>query len=176
MTHRLFVAVRPPDEVRDALIDTIEGLDGARWQADEQLHLTLRFIGEVDTPVANDLAAAFAGIVAPPFDLSLEGVSYFERKGMPTSIWARVPLVPELTRLQRKVERACQSVGLPPESRRFMPHITIARLPRTAGWIAPWLARHAGLRTTWPVEEFILFESHLLASGAHYEAVAHFPL
>ena len=70
MSHRLFIAIRPPAVVRDALIDTMEALDGARWQDDDQLHLTLRFVGEVERAVANDLAAALEAISMPPFGLS----------------------------------------------------------------------------------------------------------
>lgn len=176
MSHRLFIAIRPPVPVRDTLIDTMEALEGARWQGDEQLHLTLRFIGEVERPAANDLAAGLASIVWPPFELALEGVSHFERKGMPSAIWARVPPVPELTGLRTKIERVCDLAGLGRETRRFTPHITIARLSHHTGPVAPWLTRNAGLRTAWEVDGFTLFESHLLASGAHHEIAAHYPL
>jgi 2'-5' RNA ligase len=176
MSHRLFIGIRPPVPVREGLIDTMEALEGARWQDDEQLHLTLRFIGDVERPVANDLAASLASIVSPSFELAVEGVSHFERKGMPTAIWARVPPTPELKGLRTKIERACDLAGLGRETRRFTPHTTIARLTRHTGPIAPWLARHSGLRMTWQVDGFTLFESHLLASGAHYEAAGHYPL
>jgi 2'-5' RNA ligase len=176
MSHRLFIGIRPPIHVRDALIDTMEALDGARWQDDEQLHLTLRFIGEVERPVANDLAAALASITWASFELALDGVSHFERKGVPTAVWARLPPSPELNGLRTKIERACDLAGLGRETRRFTPHITIARLNRSSGAIAPWLARHAGLRAAWQVDAFTLFESHLLAAGAHYEVAARYPL
>jgi 2'-5' RNA ligase len=176
MSHRLFIGIRPPISVREALIDTMEALDGARWQNDEQLHLTLRFIGEVERPLANDLADALAAVAWPSFELTLEGVSHFERKGVPTAIWARVLPTPELNGLRAKIERACDLAGLGRETRRFMPHITIARLNRQSGPIAPWLTRHAGLRAAWQAQGFALFESHLLTSGAHYEVAAHYPL
>lgn len=176
MSHRLFIGIRPPVSVREALIDTMEALEGARWQDDEQLHLTLRFIGEVERPVANDLAAALASIAWPPFELALVGVSHFERKGVPSAIWARISPSPDLAGLRAKIERACDLAGLGRETRRFTPHVTIARLGRNTGPIAPWLARHAGLHSTWRVDGFSLFESHLLASGAHYEVAAHYPL
>jgi 2'-5' RNA ligase len=176
MPHRLFIGIRPPVPVQEALIDTMEAVEGARWQDDEQLHLTLRFIGEVERPVANDLAAALASIASPSFELALEGVSHFERKGMPSAIWARVAPILELEGLRKKLERACDLAGLGAETRRFTPHITIARLTRHASPIAPWLARHSGLRLTWQVDGFTLFESHLLASGAHYDIAGYYPL
>lgn len=176
MSHRLFIGIRPPPAVRQVLIDTMEALDGARWQDDEQLHLTLRFIGEVEREVANDLAVALASIAMPSFELTLEGVSHFERKGVPNAIWARIAPASELQRLWAKVERVCDLAGLGCETRRFTPHITIARLPRHAGPIADWLARNAGVRATWHAEGFSLFESHLLAFGAQYEVAKHYRL
>jgi 2'-5' RNA ligase len=176
MSHRLFIGIRPPVHVREALIDTMEALEGARWQGDEQLHLTLRFVGDVERPVANDLAAALATIAWPRFDLALEDVAHFERKGMPTAIWARVLPTAELNGLRAKIERACDVAGLGRETRRFTPHVTIARLSRHTGPIAPWLSRHARLRANWQVDAFTLFESHLLASGAYYEPAASFSL
>lgn len=150
MPHRLFIGIRPPAPVRDALIDTMEALEGARWQHDEQLHLTLRFVGVVERPVANDLAAALTSIAWRSVEMVLEGVSHFERKGMATAIWARVRHTPEIEGLRKKVERACELAGLGRETRRFTPHITIARMSRHhTGPLAPWLTRHDNLRATW---------------------------
>jgi len=176
MSHRLFIGIRPPAAVREVLVDTMEALEGARWQDDEQLHLTLRFVGDVERALANDLAAALESIAWPSFELTLRGVSHFEHKGIPGAVWARVPPTPELNGLRMKIERVCDLAGLGRETRRFTPHITIARLNRHAGSIAPWLARHAGLNATWQVDAFTLFESHLLASGAVHEIAARYPL
>jgi 2'-5' RNA ligase len=103
-------------------------LEGARWRNDERLHLTLRLVGEVEREVANDLAAASATIASPPVELGLRGVSHFERKGIPTAVWTQVPLAPGLERLRAKIGQACDLVGLGRETRRFTPHVTIARL------------------------------------------------
>lgn len=176
MTHRLFIALRPPEQIRNALLDVMEGVEDARWQGDELLHVTLRFAGELETPGANDLAAALGKVRAPGFDLRVQGTGTFERKGRPTSLWARVPLVEPLEALRQKVEHACEAVGLPRETRRFTPHITLARLGRSAR-LDTWLPFHADLRTTsWTVKQFLLFESHLGSGGAHYEAVASYAL
>src|SRR5690606_20008278 len=91
MSHRLFIAIRPPAPVREALLDTMEGIEGARWQDEEKLHLTLRFAGEVERPAANDLAAALGRIAAAPFALRIAGVGHFERKGQPHTLWAGAP-------------------------------------------------------------------------------------
>lgn len=177
MPHRLFIGIHPPEHVREALLDIMEGVEGARWQDADQLHLTLRFVGEVETPVANDLAAELARVSGPPFALSVAGVGTFERKGLPTAIWARVPLAAELEGLRQKVERACESAGLGLESRRFTPHITLARLNRSSGDVGAWLASCGDLRAgPWNVEGFKLFESHLGRDGAEYEAAASYSL
>nr|WP_166175214.1 RNA 2',3'-cyclic phosphodiesterase [Altererythrobacter segetis] len=169
---RLFVAIRPPPAVREALLGAMGGIDGARWQDDEQLHLTLAFVGEVGSAQARDLTGALEEADSPAFALEAAGVGHFERKGLPTAVWARVPLTEPLARLQRRVERACRRVGLEPEKRGYRPHITLARLPRSAGPIGDWLAQHGTLRAgPWEVEGFTLYESVLRPDGAHYSAL-----
>ena len=175
--HRLFVAIRPPREVRETLLDAMGGIEGARWQDDDQLHLTLRFAGELEGPQAEDLADALAQVAAQGFDLTVHRVGHFEKKGVAHTIWAGVAPSEGLTVLQRRVERACRSAGLPPETRRYAPHITLARLNRASGPIGGWLAQHALLAGgTWPVESFALFESHLAPTGPEYARIATYPL
>ena len=175
--HRLFVAIRPPAPIRDLLIDTMEGLDAARWHGEDQLHLTLRFIGEVETPLANDLAAALGQVSGEPFDLALEGVGTFDKRGRVHTLWAGLAASPELLALQRKVEQACQRCGLEAEHRRFAPHITLARVNRAAGPLEPWLATHRNLASPpWQASEFRLYESTLGRDGPHYEPVARYAL
>ena len=181
MPHRLFIGIRPPEAVRDILLDTMEALDGARWVDEDNLHLTLRFIGEVERPVANDLAEALGRIDAPRFPLQIEGTGAFDRSqrhhSYPHAVWARVPPTDALESLRHKVERACDSVGLGRETRRFTPHVTLARTDRAtepvAGWLAAWGELAAG---PWTVEDFILFESRLGHSGAAYEEVVRYAL
>ena len=168
--HRLFVAIRPPEAVRDLLIDTMEGAD-LRWQDDDQLHLTLRFIGEVERPLANDLAAALSSVAFPPFDLAIQGVGRFDH-GRRGALWAGVRPKEELNALAAKIERACQATGLQPERRAYHPHITLARWSGGKPNLDSWLEQHSALRSdTWAVREFILYESRLGQGGAHYEPV-----
>jgi len=155
----------------------MEGIEGARWQGEEQLHLTLRFAGEVDTPLANDLADRLGTLTCPPFPLAIRGVGHFERKGHPRAVWAGIAPSPELEVLQRKVERACQEVGLEPEHRRFTPHVTLARLNSASGPIAPFLLARSGLASApFTVDGFTLYESHLGETGSIYEPVVRYPL
>jgi 2'-5' RNA ligase len=177
MSHRLFVAVRPPEPVRERLLDAMEGLEGARWQDEEHLHLTLRFIGEVERPLANELADALSRVEAPPFPLAIAGVGHFERKGRPHALWAGLAASEGLEVLRQRVECACTSVGLERETRRFAAHITLARLGPGSGAIGGWLAANGALRTEpWEVEAFSLIESHLAHTGALYEEVVRYPL
>jgi 2'-5' RNA ligase len=174
--HRLFVAIRPPEPIRDLLIDAMDDSPDFRWQEDEQLHLTLRFVGEVDRPVADDLAA-LSRIRSEPFELRITGVGRFEQRNS-GALWAGVEPKEPVAALAAKVERACQSVGLEPERRAFHPHITLARWKgRRTREVKDYLERHGGLSSDlFAVDQFILFESRLSRHGAHYEAVARYPL
>jgi len=175
--HRLFVAIRPPEPIRDLLIDAMDDSADFRWQDDEQLHITLRFVGEVDRPLADDLAAALGRIQSPRFELRVGGVGRFEQRSS-GALWAGVEPKEPLAALAAKVERVCQQVGLEPERRAFHPHITLARWRgRRTREIAAFLDRTRGLASEpFDVAKLILFESHLSKHGAHYEAIAEFPL
>ena len=175
--HRLFVAIRPPEDIRDLLIDAMD--DGAdfRWQNDEQLHLTLRFVGEVDRPIAEDLANALSRVRTERFSIRINGVGRFEQRSG-GALWAGVEPKEPVAVLAAKVERACQQVGLEPEHRAFHPHITLARWKgRRTRELAHFLERKRGLASeAFEVDAFSLFESRLSRHGAHYEEVASFPL
>ncbi|MEO7655549.1 MAG: RNA 2',3'-cyclic phosphodiesterase [Sphingomicrobium sp.] len=174
--HRLFVALHPPEFVRDLLIDAMD--DGAhfRWQSDDQLHLTLRFIGEVERPLADDLAQALTSIRAPAFELRLSGLGSFDRRSGGV-LWAGVEPAEPVRALAARIERICQAAGLAPERRAFHPHITLAR------WRGPRSREARGFldgrllgSPPFAVESFILYESHLSRHGAQYNEVESFPL
>jgi RNA 2',3'-cyclic 3'-phosphodiesterase len=175
--HRLFVAARPPEPIRDLLIDAMDETPDFRWQDDEQLHLTLRFVGEVDRPVGDDLADALGRIRSDGFQIRIKGVGRFEQRNA-GALWAGVEPKEPLAALAAKVERVCQSVGLEPERRAFHPHITLARWKgRRAREVDDFLRRHNGLVSEpFDVDRFILFESRLSRHGAHYEEVSSYPL
>jgi 2'-5' RNA ligase len=175
--HRLFAAIRPPEFIRDLLIDAMDESADFRWQDDGQLHLTLRFVGEVERPVADDLADALGRIVAPKFGLRINGTGRFEQRNSGT-LWAGVEPKAPLAALAAKIERACQSARLEPERRAFHPHITLARWEgRRTREVQGFLERTRGLASEpWQVDEFILYESRLSRHGAHYEEVESYPL
>lgn len=176
-THRLFVALRPPRPVRDIMLAAMHGISGARWQNDEQLHLTLRFIGEVDHHMAEDIAAALGALYALAVIARIAGVGLFERQGRPHMIWAGVEPHEPLAALHRKVDQLLARVGVAPETRAFTPHVTLARLNRGSGPVAPFLALNSGLAG--PAFEFghvTLYESELGHGGSRYHPVARYPL
>ncbi len=174
---RLFVALRPPPAIRDALSDVMDGVPDARWQDDEQLHLTLRFIGEVDRPQAEDIAAALGQVHAPAPTVALAGVGSFDTRGRIDTLWADVAPAAPLARLAASVEQACIRAGLPPERRAFRPHITVARLNRASGPVDAFLAEHAGLTSAaMRFDHLVLYESHIGKDGAWYEPVVRYPL
>lgn len=175
--HRLFIAIVPPRDIRDLLIDAMDDGPELRWVGEEQLHLTLRFVGEVERPMANDLAAALATIRMEGFELKLAGVGRFDRRNG-GALWAGIAPKAPVAGLAAKIERACQEAGLAPERRAFHPHITLARWKGRSARAADALAeRTRGLSSPpFPVERFVLFESHLSRHGPHYDAVATYPL
>lgn len=175
--HRLFVAIRPPAPICARLLAAMGGISGARWQTEEQLHLTVRFIGEVDSHCADDIRAALGTVVSPDFEIALAGVGAFERRGRPETLWAGVAPHAPLQALHRKTDYALAGAGIPPDSRSYAPHITLARLSRAAGAIDSFLQAAALLSSPeFPVEHFGLYESHLGSLGSLYSLVERYPL
>lgn len=178
--HRLFVALRPPAPIRAELARIMGGIRDARWQDDAQLHLTLRFIGEVERPIAEEIAFALSRVDAPRPEVALSGVGAFDRQGRTEAIWAGVAPHDGLAALRAKVDSALVRLGLEPERRAYLPHVTLARLPRRAraeAEVARFLADHAGLTSArFTFDDLILFESRLGHEGAHYEPVERWPL
>jgi len=174
--HRLFVAIEPPPAVREYLLGIMGGVPNARWQDDQQLHLTLRFIGEVDRHGAQDIASALAGVRQPPFEIALAGVGSFVKRGRGT-LWAGVKPLEPLGSLHKKVDQACLRAGVAPDRRAYHPHVTLARVGRTAGPVEPFIARCSGLSgSPFTVEDFCLYESTLGSEGAAYTIVERYPL
>jgi 2'-5' RNA ligase len=175
---RLFVALSLPDDLRDRLSALSCGLPGARWVAPENLHLTLRFIGEVDRDEAEDIDAALTAVRCPRFPVTLAGVGDFGDERRLRSVWVGVDANPTLELLQGKVERAVQRAGQPPEKRKFKPHITLARFKSHPGDKLQTYFTQQGLFRAPPFEvtEFTLYSSYLSHEGAIYQPEAVYPL
>ena len=157
---RLFVAIDLPWEVRETLSGLCGGLAGARWVAPENLHLTLRFIGETRRHVAEEIDLALDALRGRRFELALSGTGLFER-GRTSVLWAGIARDDRLDHLQAKIETALQRAGLPPERRRYQPHISLARVDAVAHpLLAGWVQAHNLLRTApVPIDGFTLFSS-----------------
>ena len=175
--HRLFVAIRPPDRIRDLLLGAMGGISGARWLSDDQIHLTLRFIGEVDRHQAVDVHAALGAIHHRRFDIAINGVGTFDRRGRPETLWAGVAPLEPLRTLHNKVDQAMARVGVAPDQRTFFPHITLARLKPSSGSVRNMLEQSGGLKSEpFSVDQFALIESKLTPDGADYTIVEAYPL
>ena len=175
--HRLFVGLRPPAAMRAHLLSVMGGIAGARWQRDDQLHITLKFIGAVDHNQAEDIAAALGSIRFAAFDLAVEGVGAFEKRGLIHTLYAGITPEDPVTALHKKVEQACLSAGVPLEERAFAPHITLARMNRSTSSIAGFIEAQGGLCSP-PArfDHFYLYESHMGHGGSIYDPVARYPL
>jgi len=175
--HRLFVAIRPPDRIRDLLLGAMGGISGARWLNDDQIHLTLRFIGEVDRHQAVDVHAALGGIHHRRFEIAINGVGTFDRRGRPETVWAGVAPHEPLKSLHNKVDQAMARVGVAPDQRAFFPHITLARLKPSSGPVRNLLEHSGGLKSgLFTVDQFALIESKLTPDGANYTNIEAYPL
>lgn len=178
--HRLFIGLRPPREIRDLLRRAMGGVAGARWQEDDQLHLTLRYVGEVDRRTAEEVALAVSRVHAPVIETAIAGVGCFDKNGRTDALWAGVADPAPIAALHRKVDQALVRIGLPAEGRAFVPHVTLARLPRSLGSgsaIDAFLAREAALSSPrFMMAHLILFESHLSSDRARYDTVGRWPL
>ncbi len=168
---RLFVALDLPFALRQQLaLLAGRGIPGARWVPAENYHLTLRFIGEIQAWQAEEIDHALAGLRAPGFALTLAGVGTFSKGGRSTQLWAGVERCPPLDHLRAKIETTLQRAGLPPERRRFAPHVTLARLDNAPeAKLAAFLQGHNLFRADpVPVAHFTLFSSLLGKEQAVY--------
>jgi RNA 2',3'-cyclic 3'-phosphodiesterase len=168
---RLFVALALPAGLKAELgLLAGGGIPGARWVTPENYHLTLRFIGEVESWRAQEVDEALATIRARPFELSLRGLGTFEKGGRISALWVGVERTEGLAFLQSKVETALQRIGLEPERRRFAPHVTLARTDRAAPEkVIAYVQAHNLFRAP-PVvvDTFTLFSSRLGKEQAVY--------
>ncbi len=175
---RLFAAVAVPDEITDSLARRQTGLEGAQWRTAEQMHLTLRFFGEIREDLARDLDSELAAVGGGAFDMVLEGVGAFGEGADIKAIWAGVADSAPLRRLAKACETAARRAGLKPETRNFRPHVTLAYLKRpepdrVAAWIqANNLLKSPPIR----VDRFGLYSSFLASDGAQYRLEAEYAL
>ena len=174
---RLFTGLQLPPALRAQLGRLSVPVPGAKWVEPENLHLTLRFAGDIDNRKARDFADELAQIDVSVFSMRLSGLGAFGGND-PHAIWAAVEAAPELEQLARANEKAARAAGLPPETRKFKAHVTLARLRgASAEHVARVLERHAAYKSD-PVaiEDFVLFSSRPSTGGGPYAVEDIFPL
>jgi 2'-5' RNA ligase len=175
---RLFAALPIPPEIAQGLARRQDGVPGARWSPAENLHLTLRFFGELSETTAADLDEALAEIGGDAFEVELAGVGAFGEAQDVRSLWAGVIPTAPLTQLAKRCETAARRCGLKPEARVFRPHVTLAYLKRApAPKVATWIQDHNLLRSpSWRARGFGLYSSWRSEDGSRYELERTYPL
>jgi 2'-5' RNA ligase len=175
---RLFVAIELPAAVKDELERISCGLPRARWVPADQRHLTLSFIGEVDGAELDNIIASLETVRALAFPLQLAGAGCFPPRRDPRVLWVGIEKSDPLNELKKKIDRALNRAGITPDSRKFFPHITLARVARTPiGRTARFLAEHSGFALPpFEVTSFLLFSSRLTPDGAIHHPEAEFLL
>lgn len=177
--YRLFVAIDFPDEIRRHLVALCLGLPGARWVPPDQLHLTLRFIGEVDGGVFDEIIEILRSVQVPAFILSLKGLGCFPPRRTPRVLWTGIAQSERLVLLRNRIESSLVRVGIEAEGRKFSPHVTLARfreevhLSRLTSYLAGNALFEAG---PFPVDRFLLYSSRLTAKGAIHQVEAEYLL
>ncbi|HEY4193202.1 MAG TPA: RNA 2',3'-cyclic phosphodiesterase [Mesorhizobium sp.] len=174
---RLFTALEIPRDAALSLSLLRGGLPGARWIDVENYHLTLRFIGDVEGHVADEIANALDRVRRPSFTMALSGVGAFGQK-KPHAIWAGATASPDLTALQGEIDRICHRLGIPADPRKFTPHVTLARLRNSSPIeVAHYLSARGNFSTVpFRVGRFVLMSSRDSVGGGPYVIEEAWPL
>ena len=173
---RLFTAIEIPQPIRQRLSLIRAPFPGARWIAQEDMHVTLRFFGDIDGRTADEVADFLGGIRTRPFQMTIEDLGAFGGRD-PHTLWAGVKRQDELDSLQYAHERAARAAGLAPETRAFKPHVTLARLRGVRERdVATFLQHNGGLRTEpFLVTRFVLLSARPGVGGPPYAIEAEYP-
>lgn len=178
---RLFTGLEVPRLLADQLCLLQGGLrignTKARWIERDNFHVTLRFIGDIDHAMAREVVSALDRVRHGPMTLTLDGLGAFGGN-KPHSVFARITQNSELTELQGQQERVLQRLGLAPERRNFIPHITLARCRGfSPDAVAHWLAMRGGvMNISFEVERFVLYSSRDSVGGGPYVVEEDYPL
>ena len=174
---RLFTGLELPEAVVGQLALMRGGVVGARWLEPEAYHITLRFIGDIDARTARDIDDALNDIRRPEAPVRFEELSWFGGD-KPRAIVAKVKPEPALMDLQAEQERRLRRIGVEPETRKYTPHVTLARLrgARQAA-VASYLAlRGALIADSFTAERFVLYSARAGSGGGPYVVEAAYPL
>lgn len=175
---RLFIGLPIPPSLSDRLAMASGGIQGARWIPRENHHVTLRFIGEVDDPTAEDVHDRLDRIRCGAVPVTVDGLGIFGPSKAPSLLFADVHRSQELMTLQRKIDRAMVGLGLGPDKRKFHPHVSLARLRQPErGRLQRFLEANGSLYAgPFEIDRFTLYRSHLHGSGSLYQPLAEYEL
>ncbi len=165
---RLFIAIDIPETIRKEVQGMGRSIPNARPVPGDQLHLTLKFIGEVEGSKFLDIQEILEKITQPKFSLCLKGVDTFPPRGTPRILWAGVEPVKSAIALRNSIERELAAINIPREKKKYTPHLTLARLRNSPiPALQQFLAGNAFLQTSvFPIETFNLYSSQLSQKGA----------
>jgi 2'-5' RNA ligase len=180
MSLRLFTALDIPDPVADRIGPLMRGVPGAKWRPRENLHVTLRFYGEMNEAVAEDLDAALGEVALKhaPFDVRLKGAGFFGREE-PHALWLGLEESAPLRALAADCDRAARRCRLPAADHKFTPHMTVAYLSgATLDRVIAFEKRLALYESeAWTVDAFFLLSSHVRRNAPSlYSEEASYPL
>jgi RNA 2',3'-cyclic 3'-phosphodiesterase len=167
---RLFAALAIPTDIGVGLVQRQFGLPGARWRPIEAFHITLRFFGDLTETVAADLDEALGEIDGETLALHLDTVGAFGKGADIHAVWAGVAENPALRRLAKACELGARRAGLPLDSRRYTPHVTLAYLRNPEpGQVADWLETNSLLKSPgFQISQFGLYSSWQTSEGSRY--------
>jgi 2'-5' RNA ligase len=174
---RLFTGLEIPSDLATDLSRLRGGLSGAHWIDAENYHLTLRFIGDIDESTAREVRSTLEKIRLPPFLVTIEGLSAFGST-KPRALIAKATPAPPLVELKAQQERLMRRIGIAPDPRKFIPHVTLARLrTATCAGVAEYLsARGYFFSRRFEAKRFVLFSSRGSTGGGPYVIEAAYPL
>ncbi|MEK7487561.1 MAG: RNA 2',3'-cyclic phosphodiesterase [Planctomycetota bacterium] len=176
---RLFTAIELPSPLKDDLLKLSCSIPGAHWSKREQMHLTITFIGEVESNKQSQIQEALSTITSEPFSLKVEHVGTFPNPKYPKILWVGISLFSGLSQLKTQIEQALQkAIAFTPEVREYNPHLTLARLRGVESKeLTQFLEKQEHLSyEAFPVEHFNLYSSKLLRTGAEYRVEQSYPL
>jgi len=174
---RLFTAIRIPLAQRETLLGIMGGLPHVRWQRDDQLHLTLRFIGDVDEDKAKEIRLILSTIQFLPISVRIKGVGIFGPARKPRMVWAGIENPDPVKALQEKITNTLRRLAIEPQERKYKPHVTLARVNGNNGdKLNLFLNHYSGLALE-PFEgkDFVLYKSHLSHTGSQYQVIDSYP-
>ena len=175
---RLFIAIPIPEAVKQKISNLQQTIEGVRWQEKEQMHLTLKFVGEADAALTKRIQKQLDEIEHPAFTIDFQGMGYFPENKHPKVLWIGLKESSVLAALQQKVEQKCQEVGIAPEDRSFKPHVTLGRLRNVSKrTVNNFINQNKKFAVrSFLVDKFVLYESKLHSDGARHSRLKTFSL